>query len=145
MSWPVPQPGLVIWYSYLWELEARKGQEEGTKDRPCAIVLVVLREGKHPVVRVLPITHTPPRNENEAIEIPASTKKRLGLDADRSWVVLTEANDFIWPGPDLRPQVSGDPASVAIGFLPPKFMHALRVRLADLYKQKKAGTTHRTE
>jgi hypothetical protein len=24
LSWPVPQPGLVIWYSYLWEKEARK-------------------------------------------------------------------------------------------------------------------------
>jgi hypothetical protein len=145
LSWPVPQPGLVIWYSYLWEKEARKGREEGTKDRPCAIVLAMLRQGKHPIVRVLPITHTPPADENEAIEIPTPTKKRLGLDTERSWVVLAEANDFIWPGPDLRPPISGDPASVAIGFLPPKFMRVLQTRLADLYRQKKAKTTRRTE
>jgi len=60
-------------------------------------------------------------------------------------VVLSEANDFIWPGPDMRPRISGDPASVAIGFLPPKFMRAVRLRLADLYKQKKATAMRRTE
>jgi hypothetical protein len=47
VSWPVPRPGLVIRYSYLWESEARQGREEGVKDRPCAIVLVILREGEH--------------------------------------------------------------------------------------------------
>jgi hypothetical protein len=145
VSWPVPQPGLVIRYSYLWESEARRGQEEGVKDRPCAIVLVVLREGRHPVVRVLPVTHTPPADPNDALEIPAVTKERLGLDSDRSWVVLTEANDFIWPGPDLRPAIAGDPGSVAYGFLPPKFMSVVRERLVALYRDKKSKTTKRTE
>ena len=41
MSWPVPRPGLVIRYSYLWESEAGAGREEGVKDRPCAIILVM--------------------------------------------------------------------------------------------------------
>jgi hypothetical protein len=60
VNWPVPQAGLVIRYSYLWESEARQGREEGVKDRPCAVILVLLRESEeHPVVRVLPITHTP--------------------------------------------------------------------------------------
>ena len=145
MNWPVPQPGLVIRYSYLWESEARKGREEGVKDRPCAIVLVVLREGQHPIVRVLPVTHTPPTDSNEALEIPAVTKARLGLDSARSWVVLTEANDFIWPGPDLRPAIAGDLRSVAYGFLPPKFMAVLRERLVALYRDKKAKATKRTE
>ncbi|MGA3309891.1 MAG: hypothetical protein ABSD08_14940 [Xanthobacteraceae bacterium] len=95
MSLPVPRPGLVIRYAYLWESEAREGREEGIKDRPCAIVLVVLREGEHPIVRVLPISHTPPGDAADAVEIPTPTKERLGLDSERSWVVLTEANDFI--------------------------------------------------
>jgi len=38
-----------------------------------------------------------------AVEISHETKRRLGLDDDRSWIVLTEANRFAWPGPDLRP------------------------------------------
>jgi hypothetical protein len=129
----------------LWESEAKKGREEGVKDRPCAIVLVVLREGRHPIVRVLPVTHTPPTDPNDALEIPAITKERLGLDSARSWVALTEANDFIWPGPDLRPAIAGDLDSVAYGFLPPKFMAVLRERLLALYRDKKSQATRRTE
>jgi hypothetical protein len=62
VTWPAPRPGLVIRYSYLWESEARQGLEEGLKDRPCAIVLVLLSETKAPIVRVLPITHSAPIN-----------------------------------------------------------------------------------
>jgi hypothetical protein len=50
VSWRAPRPGLVIRYAYLWESEARQGREEGVKDHPYAIVLVVLREGDHPSV-----------------------------------------------------------------------------------------------
>ena len=145
MSLPVPRPGLVIRYAYLWESEALQGREEGIKDRPCAIVLVVLREGKHPIVRVLPVTHTPPVDPADALEIPPLTKKRLGLDSERSWVVLTEANDFIWPGPDLRPVPGGDAGTVAYGFLPPGFMKALRERLERRRREKKFQAIARTE
>jgi hypothetical protein len=144
VSWPVPRPGLVIRYSYLWESEARLGREEGAKDRPCAIILVLLREGEHPIVRVLPVTHAPPVDPADALEIPQPTKQRLGLDSERSWVKLSEANDFIWPGPDLRPAVNGDPASVAYGMLPPGFMAVLRERLAQRRREKLA-VTRRTE
>ena len=47
--------------------------------------------------------HAPPDREGDAIEIPLETKKRLGLDSERSWIMITEANEFVWPGPDLRP------------------------------------------
>lgn len=145
MSWPIPHPGLVIRYSYLWEREAREGREEGVKDRPCAIVLVLLRAGNAPIVRVLPVTHAAPANAADALEIPLVTKQRLGLDSDRSWVVLTEANDFIWPGPDLRPAINGDPSSVAYGVLPPRFMKELRERLAGRRRTGAAKAVTRTE
>jgi hypothetical protein len=109
-----------------------------------AIILVLLREGEHPIVRVLPVTHTPPVDPADALEIPHPTKQRLGLDSERSWVMLGEANDFIWPGPDLRPAVNGDPASVAYGMLPPGFMAVLRGRLAQRRREKLA-VTRRTE
>ena len=144
MSWPTPHPGLVIRYAYLWEREAKEGREEGVKDRPCAIVLVVLNRGKAPLVRVLPVTSSAPSDPADALEIPPATKKRLGLDADRSWVVLTEANDFVWPGPDLRPAISGDPSSVVYGVLPPGFMAALRQKLAQRWTEKRAAVA-RTE
>ncbi len=145
MNWPVPRPGLVIRYSYLWESEARQGREEGVKDRPCAIILVLLREGEYPIVRVLPVTHSPPADPADALEIPRATKLRLRLDSERSWVMLSEANDFIWPGPDLRPAVSGDLATVAYGMLPPGFMAVLRERLARRRREKRVAVTTRTE
>lgn len=52
---------------------------------------------------VAPITHSPPDDPRSALEIPPEVKKRLGLDAERSWIVLTEINRFSWPGPDLVP------------------------------------------
>jgi hypothetical protein len=36
---PVPELGLVISCAYLWHEEAAAGQEEGVKERPCAVVL----------------------------------------------------------------------------------------------------------
>src|SRR5271169_4783306 len=44
MAIPTPEPGLVISYSYVWDHEARGGQEEGRKDRPCVIALAVERQ-----------------------------------------------------------------------------------------------------
>jgi hypothetical protein len=68
------------------------------------------------VVTVLPVTHTPPSNASLTVEIPYATKQRLGQDADRSWLMLSEANRFVWPGPDLRMQEPGrSPESVAYG------------------------------
>ena len=145
MSWPAPRPGLVVRYSYLWESEASQGREEGTKDRPCAVILVILREGDHPIVRVLPITHAPPADLADALEIPPPTQERLGLDSDRSWVVLTEANDFIWPGPDLRPLPGSDPSTVAYGFLPPGFMKMLRERLEQRRRERRYRVIGRSQ
>lgn len=126
MAFPFPVPGLVIRYAYLWRGEHERGQEEGTKDRPCAVLLSVTEATGGRTVVVLPITHTPPRHEAEAIEIPPATKRRLGLDDERSWIVLTEANRFTWPGPDLRPQRPGDAASIAYGELPGELFRRVR-------------------
>jgi hypothetical protein len=106
VSFPAPRPGLVIRYSYLWAREADAGQEEGVKDRPCAIILVLFEEDGRQRVRVLPVTHSPPSNPRDGLEIPLPTKIRLGLDSMRSWIVLTEANDFFWP---RRSAVSAGP------------------------------------
>jgi hypothetical protein len=128
VTWPTPRPSLVIRYSYLWTSEARAGREEGVKDRPCAIVLAVGAAQDRTRVIVLPITHTAPQPPDEGIELPHSTKTRLGLDDERSWVIVSEGNDFIWPGPDLRPVTGQGPESVAYGFLPPRLFQAIRDR-----------------
>lgn len=144
MSFPAPHPGLVIRYSYLWKEEADEGREEGSKDRPCAIVVAVDTADGESEILVLPITHSPPINSADAIEIPAETMKRLGLDSDRSWIVITEANAFIWPGPDLRP-IPGREAIYAYGPLPPRFFIHVRDRFLKRDQRSKLGRVKRTE
>jgi GNAT superfamily N-acetyltransferase len=113
-------PGLVIRYAYLWRSDAAPGLEEGTKDRPCA-VLAIRRAGEQIRVVVAPITHRPPSHTNAAVEIPAQTKERLQLDHERSWVVTDEVNIFTWPGPDLRLIDNAAPRKgVVYGYLPEK-------------------------
>ncbi len=145
MAFPSPVPGLVLRYSYLWAAEHARGQEEGVKDRPCAVVLVSDTQEGSQTVTVLPITHTPPSVANLAVEIPAATKRRLGLDDARSWVVLTEANRFAWPGPDLRPARAGDAASVAFGPLPYALFEEIRLKFIAALKNRAAVAVPRTE
>lgn len=128
MKWSTPQAGMVIRYSYPWSGEALLGQEEGAKDRPCAVVLVTKGEGDSISVRVLPVTHRQPLRPDEAVEIPTAIKKRLGLDEAPSWIVISETNIFSWPGPDVRTVPgTGNPV---YGFLPNNYFRHVLMQLA---------------
>jgi hypothetical protein len=142
---PKPVPGLVIRYSYLWHSEHLEGREEGQKDRPCAIVAaIVADEHGNDRVLVLPITHSPPNHASLAVEIPAKVKQRLRLDDARSWVVLSEWNEFIWPGPDLRRVPGADDSSVVYGMLPPHLFAVIRERFLALVNLRAATQVRRT-
>ena len=145
MPFPIPRQGLVIRYSYLWQAKHLRGQEEGVKDRPCAVILVTASADDGETVTVLPITHGPPSDKAFAVEIPYNTKERLGLDAGRSWVILVEANRFVWPGPDLRPLRSHDAASVAYGLLPYGLAEEIRLKFIALLKGRRTRIVTRTE
>lgn len=145
MSLPKPEPGLVIRYSYLWLREHRDGREEGAKDRPCAIILAAPDTDGEIQVVVVPITHNRPDNLDAALELPRAVKHHLGLDAERSWVVLSESNLFVWPGPDLRRIGDRDDSSVAYGFLPPRFFAELRRRFVTLEAATRSRRVKRTE
>lgn len=109
MPIPTPEAGLVIAYSYLWHAEYQAGQDEGRKTRPVAIVLTAERKaGDAVTVTVLPITHSAPTDPAAAVELPPAVKRHLGLDDERSWVVISEGNEFEWPGYDLRKVGSTD-------------------------------------
>lgn len=145
MSLPRPEPGLVIRYSYLWLREHREGREEGAKDRPCSIILASRDQDGETQVVVVPVTHSPPENSGAALELPPAVKKLLGLDTERSWVVLSESNLFDWPGPDLRRVGDRDDSSVAYGFLPPRFFAEVRRRFLDLETATRSRRVQRTE
>jgi hypothetical protein len=126
---------LVLSYSYLWHHEHRAGREEGVKNRPCVIVFAVLHpDGVNTIVRVAPVTHSPPDNPAAAFELPASVKRHLGLDVQRSWVILDEVNEFGWPGFDLHP-VPRAPDRFAYGFLPPRLFEQLLAKFTWVWNQ----------
>jgi hypothetical protein len=136
---------MVIRYAYLWQREDELGLEEGLKDRPCAIVAALIRDNQGARVVVLPITHTPPDADGTAVEIPQSVKRSLGLDDERSWIIVSEGNDFVWPGPDLRPQPGADLSTVAYGFLPPRLFEIVRRQFLDLLTTGQLRPVQRTE
>ena len=145
MALPVPTPGLVISYAYLWHEEARRGLAEGGKDRPCVIVVSTIRDESGTVVTVVPVTHHPPKDPDTAVELPAATKRRLGLDDQRSWAVVSEVNRFRWPGPDVRPIPRSNPPSFSYGLLPAKLFLRIRERLIDVASRHGAPVVRRTE
>lgn len=106
-GWPIPTPGDVLCYAYLWAREAVQGQEEGLKDRPVVVVLAATDTGSGIKLTVAPITHSAPDGAGDAVEVPLTVKRDLGLDRERSWIVVTEVNSFLWPGPDVRPLADG--------------------------------------
>jgi hypothetical protein len=133
VSLPVPLPGLIIRYRYLWADDAAAGAEEGDKERPASIVMAAGRPGTNAArVFVLPITHTKPAQDTEAMEIPASVCRSAGLDAGHSWVILSEFNEFVWPGFDLAIVPGRTPRTVAYGFLTPGFFARMRERWLTL-------------
>ena len=142
MSLPDPVPGLVIGYAYLWRDEARRGLEEGRKDRPCVIVLSVRTIGGQRVVTVAPVTHSPPRRPELAVEIPPQTQARLGLGTEPSWIVAGDLNQFVWPGADLRPIRRGA-GTFAYGLLPPGLYREVRDRVLGLAHAGRTAMTRR--
>ena len=142
MAIPAPEPGLVISYAYLWDREARDGQEEGRKDRPCVIALAVQRrQDRETSVTVLPVTHSAPKDAASAVEIPPAVKRHLGLDDARSWVVVSEGDQFVWPGYDLRKARRGD--GYDYGFLPPRFFQSVITAFRAWHKTHKVTLTSR--
>ena len=68
----------------------------------------------------------------------AAVKRHLGLDDERSWIVVAEGNEFDWPGYDLRKIGRSD--RYDYGFLPPSLQSGHRgLRRMASYPQSKAN------
>jgi hypothetical protein len=135
---------MVISYAYLWRGEHEQGREEGAVNRPAVIVLAARDHEGDTIVIVAPITHGAPSNPEDAIEIPTATKTRLGLDSEHSWVVVSEVNRFVWPGPDLAP-VPGDPRRFDYGILPPRFFKKITSQIVDRARARDLEEIHRQD
>ena len=135
----MPEPGDVLSYAYLWADEAERGQEEGRKDRPVVVVVATIVAADRTQLLVAPITHSQPAAE-EGVKVPPPVKRHLGLDADSSWIITTEVNRFLWPGPDIRMvPASSDPF---YGSIPAKLFE--QVRESILANSNRFRSTRRT-
>ena len=133
-----PKPGFVIRYLYDWSTEGASALPSEEKERPAVIILSVMKSADRILVRVVPITHRQPDDTSRAMELPPLTKARLGLDGERSWVILDHANEFVWPGPDVRPVPGRDPVTIYYGPLPPAFYDAMKLKLLGLLRLGRA-------
>ncbi len=61
-------------------------------------------------------------------------KRHLGLDDDRSWIVLDELNVFVWPGHDLEPNADGE---FAYGFLPGPLFKRVKAKVVEMVQQNR--------
>lgn len=129
MSYPAPVAGLIIRYNYLWAREKAEGFSEGSKDRPCAIVV---HHGRTNDTIVVPITHSPPEKGEEdlSIEVPAELCGQLGLDDAMNWIRVSEVNRFEWPGIHLRPLPS-DPSRYHYGMIPQDLFEQIKAKLHE--------------
>jgi hypothetical protein len=134
MPLPEPECGLVISHFYLWRHEREDGRTEGIKARPCVVVLARAPDDGTRRITVAPMTHSPPLDPTAAMEIPPAVKRHLGLDAERSWVVLDDFNEFTWPGFDLCP-VPGKPGRYDYGLLPPALFTRIATRVLELRRE----------
>jgi hypothetical protein len=133
-----PERGSVVRYAYLWAEEHRRGREEGAKDRPVVVLaLSVLRRDGAVEVLVLPMTHTPPRKPSDAVAVPAEVRRALRLGEEPAWIVTTEGNSFVWPGPDIRPVPGSRPATATYGKIPDGLLQKIaRSFLANRERQR---------
>jgi hypothetical protein len=137
VSLPIPRPGLVIRYGFLWSHEADAGAEESSKDRPCAIIVAVQRDQDGDVrVIVAPITHEPPGDPSASIPVPPDVCRRLGLDNEAQWLRVDELNRFSWPGYDLRP--IPDRGGIEYGMLPQSLFLKLKARILQRQQIRQA-------
>ena len=135
-----PQRGSVIRYSYLWADERASGRDEGRKDRPALVLSLSVRaERAETECLVLAITHGAPLDPSGGVPLPMPVKRQLGLDHIASWIITTEANAFVWPGPDIRRVPGREPLTVVHGQVP----RSVLVDAAVSFLRNRAGQRSR--
>jgi len=139
---PTPEPGLIVQYSYVFRSRSRNVGDSG-KARPCLIVAVFPDRGEpeRTLVLYLPISHSPPRPEEEAVEIPANACFAAGLDGARQWILTGEGNLDTWPEDIFT--LPTRPGLFHYGFMPPAFFRQVQTHFKQLYAEKKYNVVRR--
>ncbi len=103
MRAPQPVPGLVTRYGFLWRREALNVRKKVARTVPTPSSSQLPRAQGGTDAIVLPRNHSPLSDPATAVELPPRIKLQRQLDHERSWIVLDEADEFLWPRFDIRP------------------------------------------
>ena len=102
------------------------------------MALSVQTEGETTRVYVVAITHSAPSNKADAVEMPSAVKRTFGLDAAPAWIVTTETNAFIWPGPDVRPIPDGPVGTMVYGRIPNSLLQRVIASYVENHDNRRA-------
>ena len=127
----------MICYEFLWSHEHEADLSEGEKRRPCVIVLTVSDRRGETIVTVAPITHNEPDNPNHGVEVPRRVKDHLNLDQKKSWVIVTDLNEFIWPGDYVFPIPGGRQDQYDYGTIPQALLTLISQKIDQLAEMQK--------
>jgi hypothetical protein len=122
----LPPQGSIIEYPYLWLSQAADGETEGRKERPVCLALKVLEQnrGEHHLV-LLAVSSQPPRNDQNAVEVPDIERRRANLTRyAAAWVYTSEFNYDI-----SERSFYFDPGAAPIGVFSPGFVKVLALHL----------------
>ena len=93
------QSGSLINYHFLWYRESQRGESEGRKSRPCAVVLRLENS-----FVIMPVTTKQPDSKNIAIKFPEIEAERLKLERGiERWVIVDEINTDEIPSYVMEP------------------------------------------
>lgn len=135
-----PAEGDIWRFPYLWLWQKARGESEGRKDRPVAVVLVIHQGESVSHLILLALTTTPPDKDRNALRLPRVEAQRVGLDGDRDqWVILDEYNHDI-----LQVSSRFSPAG-RIGHLSPSFLRVVRKAFEDSLRSGRARKVSRTD
>lgn len=101
-----PKVGLVLPHLYVWRGEPAAGR--GSETPPAVIVVAATPlDGGRVLIAATPITNTEPPARQRVVPVPATVAAHLQLDAQRSWILCTEYNEFVWPSIGLAETPDG--------------------------------------
>ncbi len=135
MATDLPPQGSVVAYPYLWRSQRASGETEGRKRRPVCLVLRMRNEetGLHHLV-LLAISSQPPRDDQRAIEIPDTERRRAGLTRyPRAWIVVSEYNYDV-----LEQSFYYEPQMQPLGMLSAAFRREVAAALRPTLAQRQA-------
>jgi len=144
MALPRPELGLVVHYGFVWSGADRRPPPDAGKDRPCLIVDIFEIEeapGRKTLrVTYLPISHTEPRDSENAKLISPRVANHLELTNQKSYLYTSYACEDDWPF-DLAP-VPGQQGRFHYGVIPPALFDAV-IDEFRTYLARRPGFVHK--